>query len=146
MKDDFASLYAFNHWANGRMLDACRQLTPEQYVAEPVPGWSSVRSTVYHIAIVTEGWLRSVAGETVESVLAETDLPTVDDALRVLDRAPGRDRDLADAHDGTARNPPDLSRSGPGCRPSSLGRAAARGQPFQLPSRPGRVQAEAIRN
>ena len=87
MRDDFASLYAFNHWANGRMLDACRQLTPEQYVAEPVPGWSSVRSTVYHIAIVTEGWLRSVAGETVAGVAAETDLPTVDDARRVLDRA-----------------------------------------------------------
>jgi hypothetical protein len=25
-----------------------------QYVAEPVPGWASVRSTIYHIALVTE--------------------------------------------------------------------------------------------
>jgi uncharacterized damage-inducible protein DinB len=38
MNDDFASLFAFNRWANGKMLDACRQLTPEQYVAGPVPG------------------------------------------------------------------------------------------------------------
>ena len=29
MKDDFGSLFAFNRWANARMLDACRKLTPE---------------------------------------------------------------------------------------------------------------------
>src|SRR5262249_57304522 len=57
MKDDFGSLFAFNRWANARMLDACRKLTPEQYAAEPVPGWSSVRATVCHIAVVTELWL-----------------------------------------------------------------------------------------
>ena len=62
MHDDFSSLYAFNRWANGRMLDACRKLTSEQYAAEPVHGWSSVRSTVTHIAIVTEGWLRGLTG------------------------------------------------------------------------------------
>ncbi len=87
MNDDFTSLYAFNHWANRRVLDACRKLTPEQYVAEPVPGWSSVRSTIYHIAVVTEVWLRMVAGETVENVAAEADVPTVDDAEHLLDRA-----------------------------------------------------------
>src|SRR5947207_88634 len=87
MNDDFGSLYAFNRWADRRVLDACRKLTPEQYVAEPVPGWSSVRSSIVHLAIVTEGWIRGVAGEAVESVPAETDLPTVDDAERLLDRA-----------------------------------------------------------
>jgi len=34
MQDDFASLYAFNRWANVKMLDACRKLTPEQYAVE----------------------------------------------------------------------------------------------------------------
>jgi len=87
MNDDFASLYAYNHWADRRVLDACRKLTAEQYVAEPAPGWSSVRSSIVHIAIVTEGWLRGVAGEAVESAPAETDLPTVDDAERLLERA-----------------------------------------------------------
>ena len=61
MKDDYATLYAFDCWANARMLDACRKLTQEQYVAEPVPGWTSVRSTVHHIAIVTDAWLRAHA-------------------------------------------------------------------------------------
>ena len=87
MKDDFASLFAYNRWADIRVLDACRTLSPEQYVAEPSPGWSSVRSTVAHLAIVTEGWLRGVAGESVENVTTEEELPTVDDAWKLLSRA-----------------------------------------------------------
>jgi uncharacterized damage-inducible protein DinB len=87
MNDDFSSLFAFNRWADGKVLDACRKLSPAQYVAEPAPGWSSVRSTVVHIAVVTEGWLRGLTGEAVESAPTEDDLPTVDDAERHLDRA-----------------------------------------------------------
>ncbi|MDB5310526.1 MAG: hypothetical protein JWO38_4728 [Gemmataceae bacterium] len=87
MKDDFDSLFAFNRWANARVLDACRKLTPEQYAAEPVPGWTSVRSTVVHIAVVTEGWLRGLVGDPDESVATEADLPTVDDAAQLLARA-----------------------------------------------------------
>jgi uncharacterized damage-inducible protein DinB len=87
MNDDLVSLYAYNRWADRRVLDACRKLTPEQYVAEPLPGWSSVRSSIAHIAIVTEVWLRSVAGENVETVPTEEELPTVEDAERILDRA-----------------------------------------------------------
>jgi uncharacterized damage-inducible protein DinB len=87
MKDDFASLFAFNRWANAKMLGACRQLTPEQYAAEPMPGWSSVRFTVWHIAIVTDGWLRALANEPNESFPTEAELPAVDDAERLLDQA-----------------------------------------------------------
>jgi hypothetical protein len=52
MQDDAVALFAYDRWANLKVLDACRKLTAEQYVAEPVPGWSSVRSTIYHIAWV----------------------------------------------------------------------------------------------
>jgi uncharacterized damage-inducible protein DinB len=89
MNDDFASLYAYNRWADQRILDACRQLTPEQYSAEPVPGWSSVRSSIYHIVTVTEGWLRSVAGENVQTFPTEAEVASVDEAQKVLDRAYG---------------------------------------------------------
>jgi uncharacterized damage-inducible protein DinB len=87
MKDDFASLYAYNRWADCRVLDACRKLTPEQYAAEPVPGWSSVRSSLVHIAVVTDLWLRSVAGESPQTFPTEADLPTVEDIERLLDHA-----------------------------------------------------------
>lgn len=87
MQDDYASLFAFNKWANARMLEACRKLTPEQYSAEPVPGWSSVRSTVFHIALVTEGWLRGLADDPDQNFPNESDVITVDDAQAILDKA-----------------------------------------------------------
>jgi uncharacterized damage-inducible protein DinB len=87
MNDDFVSLYAYNRWADGLVLGACRKLTPDQYAAEPAPGWASVRSTIVHVAVVTEGWIRGLTGENVVNVPTEDDLPTVDDAERHLDRA-----------------------------------------------------------
>jgi uncharacterized damage-inducible protein DinB len=87
MKDDFPSLFAFNRWANDKMLEACRRLTPEQYAAEPVPGWAPVRSTVYHIALVTEAWLRGLAGDPDVRFPTEGEVATPDDAARLLERA-----------------------------------------------------------
>jgi uncharacterized damage-inducible protein DinB len=87
MHDDFASLFAFNRWANAKMLDACRQLTPEQYAAEPVPGWTPVHTTVYHIARATDGWLRALANDPDQSVPTEAEVPTPDAAARLLERA-----------------------------------------------------------
>src|SRR3989442_8847842 len=94
MTDDFVSLYAYNRWADHHVLGACRKLTAEQYVAEPVPGWSSVRSTVYHIALVTEIHLRTLAGDADDSIPTEADLATVDDAARLLERAYRRFEEL----------------------------------------------------
>jgi len=87
MTDDFATLFAFNRWANDKMLDACRKLTGEQYAAEPVPGWSSVRATVYHIAVVTDGWLRALANDPDQTMPTEAEIQTADDAAKLLDRA-----------------------------------------------------------
>jgi uncharacterized damage-inducible protein DinB len=87
MQDDFVSLYAFNKWANAKMLDACRRLTQEQYTAEPVAGWSSVRFTVWHISVVADGWLKALANEPNEAFPTEVELATVDDAGRLLEQA-----------------------------------------------------------
>ena len=75
MQDVYMSLYAFNRWANAQMLDACRKLTPEQYTAEPVPGWSSVRFTVWHISVVTDFW-PYLAGDPDQSFPTEVELAT----------------------------------------------------------------------
>ena len=97
MQDDVVALFAYDRWANTKVLDACRKLTAEQYVAEPVPGWSSVRSTIYHIALVTEFHLRTLAGDPDDSIPTEADLATVDDAARLLERAYRRFEELRPA-------------------------------------------------
>jgi uncharacterized damage-inducible protein DinB len=94
MQDDLVALFAFNKWANAKMLDTCRQLTQQQYTAEPVPGWSSVRFTVWHIAIVTDGWLKGLANDPDDRFPTEAELPTVEDAARLLERAYRRFDDL----------------------------------------------------
>jgi uncharacterized damage-inducible protein DinB len=94
IQDDVVALFAYDRWANTKVLDACRKLTAEQYVAEPVPGWSSVRSTIYHIAWVTDLHLRTLAGGLDESLPTEADLATVDDAARLLERAYRRFEEL----------------------------------------------------
>src|SRR5262245_29533229 len=94
MPDDVVALFAYDRWANAKGLDACRQLTAEQYVAEPAPGWSSVRSTVSHIALATEFNLRTLAGDPDESIPTEADLATVDDAAGLLERAYRRIEEL----------------------------------------------------
>jgi uncharacterized damage-inducible protein DinB len=87
MQDDINALLAYDRWANGKALDACRKLTAEQFVAEPVPGWSSVRSTIYHIAVATEFNLRSLGGTTDDPIPSEAELATVDDVAQFLERA-----------------------------------------------------------
>ena len=95
MTDDIATLFAYNRWADRRILDACRKLTPEQLAAEPVAGWSSVRSSLVHIAAATEGWLRGVSGESVQTTPTEADLPSVEHIEALLDRAYGIFESLA---------------------------------------------------
>ena len=97
MQDDVVALFAYDRWANTKVLDACRKLTAEQYVAEPSPGWSSVRSTVYHIALATEWNLRTLAGDADESIPTEADVATVEDAARLLERAYRRFEELRPA-------------------------------------------------
>jgi uncharacterized damage-inducible protein DinB len=94
MQDDIAALFEYDRWANRKVLDACRKLTAKQYVAEPVPGWSSVRSTIFHIALATEFNLRALADDPDDRVPTESDLATVDDVAHLLERAYRRYEDL----------------------------------------------------
>jgi len=84
MQDDIVALFAYDRWANRKVLDACRKLTAQQYVAEPVPGSLSVRSTIYHIALAIEFNLRPLAGDPDDPFPTEADLATVDDAVPLL--------------------------------------------------------------
>ncbi len=94
MQDDVVTLFAYERWANRKVLDACRKLTAEQVVAEPVPGWSSVHSTLYHIAVATERNLGALTGAAEERMPTEADLATLDDVARFLERAYRRFEEL----------------------------------------------------
>ena len=94
MQDDIVALFAYDRWANRKVLDACRKLTAEQYVAEPVPGWSSVRSTLSHIALATEFNLSTLVSDPDDRMPTEADLATVDNAAQLLERAYRRFEEL----------------------------------------------------
>jgi uncharacterized damage-inducible protein DinB len=97
MQDDLATLFEYDRWANRKVLDACRKLTAEQYGAEPVAGWSSVRSTINHIALATVLNLRTLANTPEDRIPTEADLATVDDAAQLLERAYRRFEELRPA-------------------------------------------------
>ena len=97
MQDDVVALFAYDRWANTKVLDACRKLSTKQYVTEPVLGWSSVRATVYHIALATELNLRTLADGADEHMPTEAGLATVDDAVQLLDRSYRRFEELRPA-------------------------------------------------
>lgn len=84
IQDDIPSLFAYTRWADGRIVDAVRLLTPEQFQREPVPGWTSVRSTLFHAGIVMTVWARGLAGAPYDPIPAEADFPGLDDVERLL--------------------------------------------------------------
>jgi uncharacterized damage-inducible protein DinB len=86
MQDDLKSLFAYNHWADLRVVEACRALGPARYEQEPAPGWPSVRATLVHIADATWIWSQRLDGEPVAARATETDVPTLDDAAALLAR------------------------------------------------------------
>jgi uncharacterized damage-inducible protein DinB len=94
VQDDIVALFAYERWANHKVFEACRKLTAEQYAAEPVPGWSSVRSTISHMALATEVNLRTLAPGQEDHIPTEAELATVDDAARLLERTCRRFEEL----------------------------------------------------
>ena len=90
MTDDLAALFAYNRWADARVLEACRSVPADRYASDAAPGWASLRSTIAHMAGAADAWSRRFAGEAVAGPLNEAELPTLDDAARLLDSAQGR--------------------------------------------------------
>lgn len=87
MRDDLPSLFAYNRWADDRVLAACRGLTAEQYTRELPGGMASLRSTLVHLIGATRAWSRRLQGETVTALATEEELPTLAEAERMLAEA-----------------------------------------------------------
>ena len=78
MTDDLAALFAYDRWAEARLIDACRPVPPDRYGAEPAPGWAPLRATVAHVVGATELWLRRFLGEPADGFIPEAQLATPD--------------------------------------------------------------------
>jgi uncharacterized damage-inducible protein DinB len=90
MQDDLPSLYAFNRWADARVIHALRALDEEQYTRELGGGWPSVRATFVHIAGATWAWSERISGRDCTKLHTVEQLPRLDDAAAVLNEAHDR--------------------------------------------------------
>lgn len=62
--EDVHLLYDYNSWANRRVLDACAELTPEQFTRNLGSSYPSVRDTLTHIMFVEWLWLERWHGRS----------------------------------------------------------------------------------
>ena len=92
--DDYASLYDYNAWANGRMLASCRELPPAEYSRELGGAWPSVADTLAHLASATRAWHQRFQGQSPERLLTGADLPGFAEAARMLGEADAAVRKL----------------------------------------------------
>jgi uncharacterized damage-inducible protein DinB len=62
--NDLRTLYEYNSWANHRMLEACSQLTPEQFRRDLGSSFGSVRDTLVHLCGADWIWLERWHGRS----------------------------------------------------------------------------------
>jgi uncharacterized damage-inducible protein DinB len=91
--EDFRVLYDYNSWANRRTLDACSQLTDEQFTRDMGSSFRSVRDTLVHLMLVEWLWLERWHGRSPNSYAPTSEFPN---AGSVRARWAEIDRDLLD--------------------------------------------------
>ena len=78
-KNDILTLYAYNYWANARVLNAAARLTPDQFTAPAGLSHGSVRGALVHILGAETVWrLRCAEGISLTALPNENDIPTVE--------------------------------------------------------------------
>lgn len=79
MREYIRFIYAYNYWANQRLLDTCEKLTQEQFLAGK--GHSnpdaSIRDTLVHAMGAHEVWLARWGGVSPTRMLAPQDFGTL---------------------------------------------------------------------
>ncbi len=73
--DDVQTLFAYDRWANARLLDAAARLTPEEFVRDLGASFGSVRGTLIHIIRGEKVWLHRWLTGTRLPDAAPGDLP-----------------------------------------------------------------------
>lgn len=88
---DIQNLYAFNSWANAKMLEAVRPLTADEYARDLRSSHGGVHGTMVHMMGAEEIWLKRWQGESPAQFYSPADFPTFD---AVLERWSAIDRSL----------------------------------------------------
>jgi len=73
--DEIRTLYAYNRWANRRVLSAARLLPRQDIVRDLGSSHGSVRGTLVHIVWAEWLWLRRWRGESPKQMFASEDFP-----------------------------------------------------------------------
>jgi uncharacterized damage-inducible protein DinB len=76
--EDFRRLYDYNSWANHRALEACAQLSEEQFTRDLSSSFRSVRDTLVHIFLVEWLWLERWHGRSPNKYPPATDFPNLE--------------------------------------------------------------------
>jgi uncharacterized damage-inducible protein DinB len=59
----FPVMARYTAWANGRLLDACAALPPEDYAAARPSFFGSIHATLNHLLAMDRVWLGRISGE-----------------------------------------------------------------------------------
>jgi uncharacterized damage-inducible protein DinB len=76
--DDIRTLYAYNRWANDRILLACRSLSLAQLTSDLRSSHGSIRGTLVHTLWGEWIWFRRWVGESPKVILDENKFEDVD--------------------------------------------------------------------
>src|SRR5262249_22280648 len=83
MLPELRDLFAYNHWANERILDACEPLSPADLTRELGGSFPSVWTTLTHIYGAENTWLARWNGSPPGS---PSDLGEIDDIARLREK------------------------------------------------------------
>ncbi len=75
---DVRFLYAYNRWANGRVIDVVARLAPEQFLRAIPSSFPSVRDTLTHVLSAEWIWLERWKGVSPKAMLDPQAFPGLD--------------------------------------------------------------------
>jgi uncharacterized damage-inducible protein DinB len=103
---DFRLLYDYDSWASQRVLEACAELTAEQFTRDLGNSFPSVRDTLFHICGAQWIWIERWHGRSPSAIPSAADYP---DFASVRRRFAEVGRDLLDYV--ASLSPEDLQRT-----------------------------------
>lgn len=91
MPTNLQQLYRHNRWANGLVLAACRDLTPDQLAATCEGTYGALWPTLAHLAAAESGYVHRLSGEPRILAWREPDAPPAIEVLAdALERSGAR--------------------------------------------------------